>query len=111
MSYKWDRFILVVDGKPRAYVLPVHDENGQNTATHYQARLSPPGERGFFATLEEAKTWCVEQLKVAEVERVLDGKRRARDQLHYFPAFLSAASTVASGSSRVNGASSSGTAP
>lgn len=111
MSYKWDRSVVIVDGKPRAYVLPVGEKNRHNDASHYQARLSPSGEGGLFATQEEAKTWCVEQLKLAEVEATLDGKRRSQTMLQYLPAFLSAASAVASGSINVNGASSSGTAP
>ena len=69
------------------------------------------GEGRSFPTLEEAKAWCEEPFKLAEVEDAFDGKRSNPSPLQYLPAFLSAAPTVPSGSSKVSAASSSGTAP
>jgi hypothetical protein len=108
MSGRWvptkDGCFYNVNGRPWANVL--------SGAGYYQAwRCSTKSERRYFATLGEAKTWCEQQFKLHEVEDALDGKRRDRSPIQYFPAFLSAASTVPSGSIRVNAASSIGTAP
>jgi hypothetical protein len=76
-----------------------------------KARLIPTGEGSLCTTLEEAKAWCEEPFKLAEVEDALDGKQPGRNALHYLPAFFSASWMVASGSNSANGASSNATAP
>jgi hypothetical protein len=111
MNYTWVDSVLIVDGKPRAYVVLVREENAHGKEPQYQARLVSTGEGSLCATLEEAKAWCEEPFKLAEVEDALDGKQRCRNAPQYLPVFLSASWMVANGSRRVRGASSSGTAP
>lgn len=114
MSFTWlpahdGGCILNVNGKHgEAYVQPVGGEVGGDEASYYRARLRSSEQR-FFATLEEAKTWCEKPTKLREVEEALDGERSR--PLQYLTAFLNATSMVASGSSKVNSASRSGTAP
>src|ERR1700693_2809691 len=111
MKYTWVGTNLMANGQVQAYTIPIPMGDGRGKPPDYVERFRPTGEQAFFATLEEAKTWCEEQFKQREVEDALDGKELGRTALHYLPAFLRAASIVASGNTKVNGASSSVTAP
>ena len=103
-TWVWIKGTLNVEGRPEGYVVRAR-------AQDYRARRRSTGEGRSFPTLEEAKAWLDEPFRLADVEDALDSKRPGRNALHYLPAFMSAASTDPSGSSSVNGASTSATAP